>query len=683
MREFVMRSSLIRRTVFLASFVPLIFLADFASTFWTNRRLDRGLGEMNRLDTDELAVAHTLVGLDAALGALRSFEDKPDPAKRLAFRENLKQAEESLSQLDSLPIGPALRPDLDSLAASADRMFRAPSRFFMKAELLVSSQFGLEMGDALRKAQVELKARHQRAFDRIYRTRWLPLIVSTALDLVFIALLFFLIVPPLRALIRSVRNLAAAADRIMSGDSGYQAPILTEDELGKVTDAFNRVVASLNLKEQEMQARVAAEISRLEFISRTAESLAQSIEFDQIPKRIAEAAIPFLGDRCAVDLVDSDGRVRRAAAAASDPNEVARLGGSASEDSEREGSEHEGSPHDAASPLSTEVARGGRAVVSPPELPDLWTKEPANADPLLAAPSRSALSVPIHVRGNVAGVLTIASDHEAGWYGRKEQLVAEDLARRAGYAFENARLLREAKAAIQTRDDFLSIASHELRTPLTPLRMQIQMLGRALEKGNLDPDRVRNAIATSDRMVTRLNLLVDDLLEVSRINSGRLELRYDECDLAEIIREVLTRFQWEIERVGSRVEVEAPDSLRVRADPGKIEQVFVNLVTNALKYGKGKPISVSLVERGGSAVFRIADQGIGIAPADLDRIFGRFERASNTTTISGLGLGLFITSQIVELHGGKITVESTLGSGSRFTVTLPREPRTPAPAAPK
>jgi PAS domain S-box-containing protein len=231
-----------------------------------------------------------------------------------------------------------------------------------------------------------------------------------------------------------------------------------------------------------------------------------------------------------------------------------------------------------------------------------------------------------------------------------------------------------AQAAVKLRDDFLSIASHELKTPLTPLRLQIQLLKRNLERDpafNHMMSRCYKSIESSIKQVDRLAKLVDELLDVSRINAGQMQIEREEFDLREMVRENLLRFKDEISDAGCILDVDLPYEVKGHWDPLRIEQVFVNILTNAIKYGRGKPIRIALTKNSEKVVLKIADQGIGISKEDKDRIFNRFERAVSPSEFGGLGLGLFIVTQILEAHEGKISLKSEIGEGSEFSVELP------------
>jgi two-component system OmpR family sensor kinase len=237
-----------------------------------------------------------------------------------------------------------------------------------------------------------------------------------------------------------------------------------------------------------------------------------------------------------------------------------------------------------------------------------------------------------------------------------------------------------AQAAVKLRDDFLSIASHELKTPLTPLRLQIQLLKRNLER---DPSltnimtRCYKSIESSEKQVDRLAKLVDELLDVSRINAGQMQIEREEFDLREMVRENLLRFKNEISDAGCELDVHLPYEVKGYWDPLRIEQVFVNVLTNAIKYGRGKPIRISLETNSDRVILKVIDRGIGIGKVDCDRIFNRFERAVSPSEYGGLGLGLFIVTQILEAHEGKILLKSEVGSGSEFSIELPLIRATP------
>ena len=236
-------------------------------------------------------------------------------------------------------------------------------------------------------------------------------------------------------------------------------------------------------------------------------------------------------------------------------------------------------------------------------------------------------------------------------------------------------LYLEAQKAVAARDAFLSIASHELKTPLTSLMIQTQLRQRQLRRGQLSaftPEALLKMAEGDARQLARLTRLIDDMLDISRIASGKLTIHRETVNLSQLVREVAERGVDQAVRAGSTIAVSGDDQVSGSWDRFRIEQVVTNLFTNAVKYGAGKPVRAVVRASAGRAILEVTDQGIGIALADQDRIFRQFERAVGPNEVSGLGLGLYIVKQILELHGGTIRVESEYDRGSKFVVSLPQ-----------
>ncbi|WP_437300387.1 PAS domain-containing sensor histidine kinase [Sorangium sp. So ce426] len=250
---------------------------------------------------------------------------------------------------------------------------------------------------------------------------------------------------------------------------------------------------------------------------------------------------------------------------------------------------------------------------------------------------------------------------------------------------DRTRLYHEALDAVRLRDEFLSIASHELSTPLTPLELQVGSVQRALrgDAAPLPPERLLDKMDVVARQVERLKRLVDDLLDVSRITAGKVQLRHEQVDVAAAARDTALRFREQLTRAGCELRVKAGQPVAGWWDRTRVDQILSNLLSNAIKYGAGKPIDLVVEEGADAARILVRDQGIGIAPEQQARIFGRFERAVSERHYGGFGLGLWIVKQILDAFGGTIRVESAPDRGSTFTVELPRRAHAPGEERPE
>jgi PAS domain S-box-containing protein len=253
---------------------------------------------------------------------------------------------------------------------------------------------------------------------------------------------------------------------------------------------------------------------------------------------------------------------------------------------------------------------------------------------------------------------------------------AHDISERKLAEAERSRLVAElqvalaaAQRAVATREEFLSIASHELRTPLTSLQLALQSLEPAPQE--------RRAVEVALRQVDRLCRLVDDLLDVTRLQVGRLELRVErDVDLGNLVNEVVGRFSAELGRAGCAVRLHLQPGVTGTWDRSRLDQIVTNLLSNVLKYAAGAPVDITVDGDDGEAHLGVRDRGIGISAEHLPRLFGAFERAVSTEHYGGMGLGLYIVRRMAELHGGRAEAKSPAGEdgGSRFHVRLPRRP---------
>ena len=232
----------------------------------------------------------------------------------------------------------------------------------------------------------------------------------------------------------------------------------------------------------------------------------------------------------------------------------------------------------------------------------------------------------------------------------------------------------ELEHAVRMRDDFMSIVSHEVRTPLNGLILETQLRKMHLARDNAAAftlDKMQAMVERDERQIQSLIRLIEDMLDVSRIRTGKLSIRPGQFDLSRLVNTLVETFAPQISAAQSSVNLSADSPVVGLWDEFRIEQVVSNLLTNALRYGAKSPIDVSVYVEGENAIVEVRDQGIGISEENQQRIFQQFERVSAKHAVAGLGLGLFISEQIVAAHGGKITVQSALGEGAVFRVSLP------------
>ena len=232
----------------------------------------------------------------------------------------------------------------------------------------------------------------------------------------------------------------------------------------------------------------------------------------------------------------------------------------------------------------------------------------------------------------------------------------------------------ELEHAVRMRDDFMSMVAHELRTPLNTLFLEAQMRGMQLDKGNMaafSADHLRKMVARDGRQIQSMIRLINDMVDVTRIRSGKLSIRPADTELSALLARIVSDLSQRTEEAGGTIELHAPAPVTGVWDEFRIEQVIINLLTNALRYGGSKPIRVSLLRGDQHAEIEVRDQGVGISPDDQVRIFSPFERAGTKDIVEGLGLGLYIARQLAESHGGTLSVDSVPDQGAAFRLMLP------------
>jgi PAS domain S-box-containing protein len=402
-------------------------------------------------------------------------------------------------------------------------------------------------------------------------------------------------------------------------------------------------------------------LERQRFLADASTILASSLDPREMLPRIAALAVPLLGDWCTIHFGDGD-----VAAAHVDPTKL---------DLVRELGARERKDQTSALGVGRVLASGRPELV--PQLTAAGlraaARDPAHLEILERLHPRSAMFLPLRGRDGTIGVLSLFGAESGRTYGEADLAFAGELADRAAAAIDNARLYEQATKAIGVRDQFLSIASHELRTPLTSLTLQLSSVSRLARNGTLatlPADKLEERVGRMERQTARLTSLVNELLDVSRISTGRLAINCFPTDLVEVVSDVVERLSDEAGRARAPLIVRAPEELTGTWDANRLDQVLTNLVGNAIKYAPGKPIDIDVARIGERAVVSVRDRGPGITEQDQQRIFERFERAA-PPAMAGLGLGLWISSRIAQAHGGSIRVDSRPGHGATFVVELP------------
>jgi signal transduction histidine kinase len=446
--------------------------------------------------------------------------------------------------------------------------------------------------------------------------------------------------------------------------------------LRDVTEQRRARQACLDLLERERAHRQAAEAAegRAAFLADAGALLGPSPDYESALAALARFAVPFLADWCAVHLRDGD-RVR-----------LVGLAGTAldrpitAEDVQQCYTLDLSAEHGVARVLRTGVTEILPAIGEP--LLHETAGSPKQVRTLQALELGSSLIVPMTLRGQTLGTLAFARSGPDRAYGPAERALAEDLGRRAAAAVDNGRAYRRLADADRRQDEFLAMLAHELRNPLAPLRNALYML-----RQHGHPAPAEWAWEVANRQVRHLGRVVDGLLDVSRVTRGRVKLQREAVDLAALARRAVDAAHPLFEARQHHCRLHLPDDpLFVEADPLRLEQVLANLLDNAARYtGPGGRIDVAVRGEGGAAVVEVKDNGLGIDPHVLPRVFNLFEQGERPLDRSqgGLGIGLTLAQRLVELHGGSIEAASAgPGQGSTFTIRLPARGAAPdEPAA--
>ena len=439
---------------------------------------------------------------------------------------------------------------------------------------------------------------------------------------------------------------------------------------------------ALRIRAEAAQAEAEAARERSAFLAEASNALAASFDYEKTLQEVARLVLPRLGDCCVIDVVQDSGVLKPLVAAGDDLRIVERF-----------------IEHRLRFPKRLDSESSSTGGLTKPVYHETLDRtalnELAESDEerrsIESLGFSSYMALPLCARGRTLGCLSLFGVRQRKLNGA-DISVAEELAQRAGLALDNSRLYSEAKdareaaeAANAAKDRFLAMLSHELRTPLSPVLHSVTLIETEGE-GKLNPD-IREALRTIRRNVQLEARLIDDLLDLARIRNGKLQLHREPVDAHELLHRTVEICHPEIIARKLRVEYDlAARDARLLADPARIQQIFWNLITNALKFSPGgATLYISTCNSSDNEIrIEFRDEGKGIAPEKLDRIFDAFEQADDARS-SGLGLGLAICRALVSLHGGTIEARSAgFGLGASFLIGLPvvETPVSEAPSEP-
>ena len=453
----------------------------------------------------------------------------------------------------------------------------------------------------------------------------------------------------------------AAAERVTVAFDSFvpERGIWWETRIYPSADGVSAVFRDVTARKRSEEA--------FHYLSEANAVLASSLDYEATLGSVARLVVPQLADWCAVSILEQDGSFRQLAVAHVDPAKVEL----ARELNRRY-------PTDPNAPTGTpNVVRTGRSELVSEIDDDLLAAIVVDAEQLRIARElglKSAMTVPLSARGRTLGTISFVSAESGRRYGPDDLALAEELGRRAGLAVDNARLYREAENASRAKSEFLAVMSHELRTPLNAIGGYVDLIDMGL-RGPVS-DEQRDYLLRIKRSQQRLLGMINDVLNFARLEAGQVHYDLVPVPLQEALREVDVIVEPEVQARGLRFEHRPCDpALCVRADREKLQQIVLNLLVNATKFTPaGGEIVLDCEERGEAVAVRVRDTGRGVPPDKLQVIFEPFVQVERGTTrgTDGTGLGLAISRDLARAMSGDLAVESVVGEGSTFTLTLPR-----------
>lgn len=405
----------------------------------------------------------------------------------------------------------------------------------------------------------------------------------------------------------------------------------------------------------------------LNYLAEANKILSSSLDYQTTLNTIASLAVPQIADWCGIDMIDTNGKLHHVAIAHKDPKKVKWA---------KELQLQQPTNMDALTGIPN-VLRTGKSELYPLITDEMLVATSRNKKELQLARRlqfKSAMLVPLFSQKKPVGVITFITTETRRHYNQADLLMAEELANRASVAIENARLYKGSQDAIIVRDEFISVASHELKTPVTSVKMFTQVLKKHSEQ--IGDAKAVSHLTKMDKQLNKLTELIYDLLNVSKIQAGKMEFKQELFNFDKAVADVVEVLQQTSEK--HKLIIVGKTNKNVWGDEERIGQVVNNLISNAIKYSpKAVSVEIKLSSDKKNVQLGVQDFGIGLSKEHFTRIFDQFYRVyvGDDKTFPGLGIGLYISSEIVKRHGGKLWVESELGKGSLFTFSIPIDSR--------
>lgn len=671
--SFNQSTSILRRLKIIMIAIAFFVVINFLALFFSSRGFLDGMQDIKRANSILTLTSQSIASLEVAEDHLENLTlDRKLSDIKMGFKESQRiitkaittsiyESRESPELLDELSMGYS---SLESYQQSVKELFQKYSFLArqkgpddlekLSEELLIVQQYAMETKEHLRKAQILIRKNTDGIFNSIYEKRMTPLIVTVFFSLAFFSFVVIFGFSIARRIGRSVNNLIDSTEVVASGDFSHIAPIFENDEIGRLTFDFNNMVKSLDEGQKELRQT----LDRIRSLQLITASFSEALTVDEVCEVTLKSAFKPLGATAgSLGLISEDKSnveiIKRAnyADEIADKWKIIKLADK--------------------TPMTEAIKKQEGVFLKTRH--EISTRFPVLNQDLASTDIHSMCTVPLMIGGLCLGSLSLTFKFKNDFSQEEKDFIVA-IATQCAQALQRSHLYDDARKAILARDEFLSIASHELKTPLTPLKLQLQMLARQIRKNDTDSfnsEKVIKIIESSDKQMERLSKLIEDLLDVSRITSGKLNLNLEKVNLGEMIKEVMVQYGNHLKDAVNKVEVLSAPHIEGYVDKIRLEQVLINLLTNAAKYAPGKSIKVSLEASDKHATIKVKDEGPGISNSDQARIFNRFERVKDNQNIGGLGLGLYISHQIVAAHEGQIWVESVPGQGSTFVIQVP------------